>query len=299
MRILTNWWLSRWTAAEMASAADPTSPVDRGLYIGGYLGFAFGFTLLTCVRSAMNLLSALRASRIIHKKSLSALVRAPVSYFDTTPVGRILNRFSKDTDDVDFLLSMSMTEFGNCIMQLTATLVFLAVIQPWILVGIAPLSIIYYIVQKYFRRSYIELQRLDAVSRSPIYAHFSESLSGVETIRAYRAVDEFAATSDRRVDANHHAYFSTRMANEWLSFRLDIIGATVVLLVALLSIIRRDDISASLAALALSEALDVTLFLKSAVTSGAMFETRFNSVERLTAYWDLPQEAPAKVPDHT
>lgn len=209
------------------------------------------------------------------------------------------------------------------------------------------------------RRSNIELQRLDAVSRSPIYAHFSESLSGVETIRAYQMVQDFCLgrwawtaagraarclpvrgglaaeesfwarayrcghpgpchpallaphprplsvapcllqpstpsrrpprlippthppnprpRSDSKVDANHRAYFTARMANEWLSMRLDCIGACVVLGTALLAIIRRDTLSASLAALTMSEALDVTMFLKAAVTSGATFESRFNA----------------------
>ncbi len=88
------------------------------------------------------------------------------------------------------------------------------------------------------------------------------------------------------------------MANEWLSFRLDVMGALIVFGAAVLAIINRGKISASLAALTLSEALDVTMFLKAAVTSGAMFETRFNSVERLASYWDLPQEAPALIKDN-
>jgi ABC-type multidrug transport system fused ATPase/permease subunit len=194
---------------------------------------------------------------------------------------------------------MSMSEFGNCIMQLLATLIFLAVVQPIILAGIGPLMFVYWLIQRFYRASYIEMQRIDSVSRSPIYAHFSESLSGVETIRAYRLAAAFAATSDARVDANHRAYFTARMANEWLSLRLDAIGACIVFLTAALSIARRGSISPSLAAMTLQEALDVTLFLKAAVTSGAMFETRFNSVERISAYWELPQEAPAKVEDTT
>jgi ATP-binding cassette subfamily C (CFTR/MRP) protein 1 len=297
VRILTNWYLSKWTQAEM-NAAQTGSDFDRYSYVGGYLGFAFGFVALTSTRSLMNLLSALHASKVIHLKTLGSLVRAPVMFFDTTPVGRILNRFSKDTDDVDFLLSMSMTEFGNCIMQLLSTMIFLAVIQPILLAGIVPLMGIYYILQKYYRRSYIEMQRLDAVSRSPIYAHFSESLAGVETIRAYNLKSAFAISSDKKVDVNHRAYFTLKMANEWLAQRLDIIGATIVFLTAILAITRRDVVSVSLAALTLSEALDVTLFLKAAVTSGAMFETRFNSVERLSAYWDLTQEKPSEIEDN-
>ena len=296
VRVLTNWYLSQWTQAEMDYMATGES-FDRYTYVGGYLGFAFGFVALTSARSMMNLLSALHASKVIHWKTLAGLVRAPVLFFDVTPVGRILNRFSKDTDDVDFLLSMSMSEFGNCIMQLLSTLIFLAVIQPILLAGIVPIMGIYYIMQKYYRRSFIEMQRLDAISRSPIYSHFSESLAGVETIRAYRLETAFALSSDHKVDANHRAYFTLKMAGEWLAMRLDILGASIVFLTAILAITRRDLVSVSLAALTLSEALDVTLFLKSAVTSGAMFETRFNSVERLTAYWDLPQEKPAEIED--
>jgi ABC-type multidrug transport system fused ATPase/permease subunit len=293
VRILTNWWLSRWTNSEVI-ARYTGGDSNRTTYVGVYISFALSFMVLTLIRSTTNLLSALRASKVIHAKSLTSLVRAPVSFFDTTPIGRILNRFSKDTDDVDFLLSMSMSEFGNCIMQLLSTVIFIAVIQPLILVGIAPLGIVYYILQNYFRRSFIELQRLDAVSRSPIYAHFSETLAGVDTIRAYRLAETFARSSDAKVDSNHRAYFSNRMANEWLSMRLDIIGGTIVFLTAVLAIVNKGNISPALAALTLSEALDVTLFLKAAVTSGATFETRFNSVERLSAYWQLPQEAPAK-----
>lgn len=296
IRILTTWYLSQWTQAEVEASATG-DPFNRYAYVGGYLGFAFGFVFLTSMRSLMNLLSALHASKVIHWKTLGGLVRAPVLFFDVTPVGRILNRFSKDTDDVDFLLSMSMSEFGNSIMQLLSTLIFLAVIQPILLAGIVPLMGVYYIMQSYYRRSYIEMQRLDAVSRSPIYSHFSESLAGVETIRAYRLETAFALSSDHKVDANHRAYFTLKMANEWLAMRLDIIGASIVFLVAILGIVRRENIEVSLIGMMLSEALDVTLFLKSAVTSGALFETRFNSVERLTAYWDLPQEKPAEIED--
>ncbi len=76
-------------------------------------------------------------------------------------------------------------------------------IQPWILCGIAPLGVVYYLLQRFYRASYIELQRLDSVSRSPVYSHFSESLGGVETIRAYRLAESFALESDSKVDANH------------------------------------------------------------------------------------------------
>ncbi|KAL6776048.1 hypothetical protein ACKKBG_A19595 [Auxenochlorella protothecoides x Auxenochlorella symbiontica] len=298
--VLTNWWLSKWSTAETLNAvqvqAGIPSDFSRISYIGGYLGFAFAYVILVTLRTIANLASSLTASRLIHERSLLSLDRSPVTFFDTTPIGRILNRFSKDTGDMDFMLSMSLSQLGTCVMNLLGTIIFIAVIQPWILVGIAPLTIVYYFIQKFYRRSYIEFQRQDATSRSPIYAHFSETLSGVDTIRAYRLSDAFAADSQGRVDANHRAYWCLSMANEWLSLRLDFMGAIIVFLVAILSIVNRNSINVALMALTLSQALSVTQFLKVVVTTAAQFESRFNSVERLFAYWDLPQEAPAYLP---
>jgi ABC-type multidrug transport system fused ATPase/permease subunit len=218
-----------------------------------------------------------------------------VSFFDTTPIGRILNRFSKDTDDMDYALPQSITELGNCLMQLAATLIFISIIQPWFLCGMVPLMVFYYFLQGYYRRSYVELQRTDATSRSPVYAHFSESLTGVETIRAYGYQKTFALKSDHQIDYNHKAYWALKTADQWLSLRLDVIGSSLIFLTAILAVANRRNISPALAALSLSEVLDVTGFMKYAVQSAAMFESRFNSVERLLAYRKLEPEAPRHI----
>lgn len=103
--MLTNWWLSLWTGAETVNlykiqVLHEPSSINRGRYLGGYFGFAMAFVLFTFLRSLNNLTASLRASKLVHHDSLSSLVRAPVSFFDTTPVGRILNRFAKDCDDM-------------------------------------------------------------------------------------------------------------------------------------------------------------------------------------------------------
>jgi ABC-type multidrug transport system fused ATPase/permease subunit len=299
VRVLTNWWLSRWTAAEalnqVARELGRPQSNDRARYIGGYFGFAIGFVVMTMCRSILNLYSAWRASRAVHQNSLHKLVGTHVMFFDTTPIGRILNRFSKDTDDMDYLLPQSVTELGNCLFQLLATLIFISIIQPYFLAGMVPLMGVYFVIQKFYRKSYIEMQRIDATTRSPIYAHFSETLTGVETLRAYGFEERFALSNERKVDYNHRAYFSLRMADQWLSWRLDCIAACLILIVAMLAISQRNNLSPSLTALSLTEVLDVTGFLKYAVQSAAMFESRFNSVERIMAYNQLAQEAPATI----
>jgi len=301
VRVLTQWWLSQWTASEGRRQISEELGLEynnpRARYIGGYLGFAIAFVILTMLRALLNLYSAWGASGKIYRQSLGGLVGTFVLFFDTTPIGRILNRFAKDTDDMDYLLPQSVTELGNCIMQLLSTLIFISIIQPYFLAGMIPLMCLYFFVQKYYRASYIELQRIDATTRSPIYAHFGETLTGVETLRAYGFQDRFALANEKKIDYNHRAYFNLRMADQWLSWRLDCISACLILVVAMLAISQRNTLSPSLTALSLSEVLDVTGFLKYAVQAAAMFESRFNSVERLLAYVGLPQEAAAYIED--
>ena len=151
-RVLTNWWLSRWTGAEALAAAAAASPgaaavdVRRTLRLGGYLGLSLAFVLFSCLRSATNLLSAARASKAVHGAALGALASSPVSFFDRTPVGRSLNRFSRDMDDVDYLLPQSLNDAGNCVAQLASALVFIAIVQPFFLAGLAPILLFYYLL---------------------------------------------------------------------------------------------------------------------------------------------------------
>lgn len=296
IRVLTQWWLSQWTESEgkrqVAERLNLPYSNNRTRYIGGYFGFAIAFVIMTMSRALLNLYSAWGASGVIHRRSLHGLIGTTVAFFDTTPIGRILNRFAKDTDDMDYLLPQSVTEFGNCLMQLLSTLIFISIIQPYFLAGMIPLMGIYFFIQRYYRKSYINLQRIDATTRSPIYAHFSETLTGVDTLRAYGYQERFAASNETKVDHNHRAYFNLRMADQWLSWRLDCISSCLILLVGMLAIAQRRNLSPSLTALSLSEVLDVTGFLKYAVQAAAMFESRFNSVERLMTYMGLPQEAP-------
>ena len=149
-RVLTNWWLSRWTGAEAlaaaTAAASPPVDVHRMLRLGGYLGLSLAFVLFSCLRSATNLTSAARASKSVHAAALGALTRSPVSFFDQTPVGRSLNRFSRDMDDVDYLLPQSLNDAGNCVAQLASSLVFIAIVQPFFLAGLAPIVLFYYLL---------------------------------------------------------------------------------------------------------------------------------------------------------
>jgi ATP-binding cassette subfamily C (CFTR/MRP) protein 1 len=160
---------------------------------------------------------------------------------------------------------------------------------------ILPLAAIYIYIQRYYLRTSRELKRLDSVSRSPIYAHFQESLSGISTIRAYRQQDRFAQESEWRVDANIRAYFPLISANRWLAVRLEFIGSIVILFAsgfAIIAVSRGGGPSAGLLGLAMSYALQITSSLNWIVRQTVEVETNIVSVERVLEYAELPSEAP-------
>lgn len=166
---------------------------------------------------------------------------------------------------------------------------------PAFLLVVIPLGYVYLGYQKYYLRTSRELKRLDSVSRSPIYAHFQESLGGVSTIRAYKQENRFTLENEWRMDANLRAYFPSICVNRWLAVRLEFIGSIVILAAAGLSIISvatRSGISAGMVGLAMSYALQITQSLNWIVRQTVEVETNIVSVERVLEYAELPSEAP-------
>lgn len=160
---------------------------------------------------------------------------------------------------------------------------------------ILPLGGIYLYIQRYYLRTSRELKRLDSVSRSPIYAHFQESLSGISTIRAYRQQRRFSQENEWRIDANLRAYYPSISANRWLAVRLEFIGSFIILAAAgfaIISVSRKSGLSAGLVGLAMSYALQITQSLNWIVRQTVEVETNIVSVERILEYAKLPSEAP-------
>lgn len=175
------------------------------------------------------------------------------------------------------------------------TLVVISVSTPAFIIFIIPLIFMYIFIQRYYLRTSRELKRLDSVSRSPIYAHFQESLGGISTIRAYRQQARFELENEWRVDANLRAFFPSISANRWLAVRLEFIGAICILGAAGLSVIavaNRTGLTASMVGLAMSYALQITTSLNWIVRQSVEVETNIVSVERVLEYARLPSEAP-------
>lgn len=179
------------------------------------------------------------------------------------------------------------------------TLVVISVSTPAFVALIIPLALMYLFIQRYYLRTSRELKRLDSVSRSPIYAHFQESLGGISTIRAYRQQGRFELENEWRVDANLRAFFPSISANRWLAVRLEFIGAICILGAAgfsVISVANLSGLTSGMVGLAMSYALQITTSLNWIVRQSVEVETNIVSVERVLEYARLPSEAPEIIP---
>ncbi|KAH8702386.1 putative ABC metal ion transporter [Talaromyces proteolyticus] len=291
-QIAGGFWLKRWSEANEIAGANP----NVGKYIGIYFAFGLGSSALVVLQTLILwIFCSIEASRKFHERMAYAIFRSPMVFFETTPSGRILNRFSSDIYKVDEVLARTFNMLFVNGARAMFTIGVISISTPVFLVFIIPLGIVYISYQKYYIRTSRELKRLDSVSRSPIYAHFQESLGGVSTIRAYRQSKRFVLENEWRMDANNRAYFPSISANRWLAVRLEFIGSIIIFTAATLSIISvtsGSDISAGIVGLAMSYALQITQSLNWIVRQTVEVETNIVSVERVLEYANLPSEAP-------
>ena len=227
-------WLKNWSEVNERTGRNP----QVGKYIGIYFAFGIGGAGLVVVQTLILwIFCSIEASRKLHERMAFAIFRSPMSFFETTPAGRILNRFSSDIYRVDEVLSRMFNMLFVNAARAFFTLAIVTAATPAFLILIIPLAFVYLAYQKYYLRTSRELKRLDSVSRSPVYAHFQESLGGLTTIRAYRQQQRFVLENEWRMDANLRAYFPSISANRWLAVRLEFIGSVIILAAASFAII--------------------------------------------------------------
>jgi ABC-type multidrug transport system fused ATPase/permease subunit len=251
-------------------------------FLGGVLSFAFG-----------------AASRRFHHDAMQGVFRAPITFFDNTPLGRIVNRFSKDTDVMDAQLPMTMQMFLSIFSGLVATLALMCFGSVWLLIPLAPLLVVYFFMQQIYMRNSRELKRLESISRSPVFAHFSETMTGLSTIRAFCRQSQFVETCANLIDRNNQVTYIQYIVQRWLGLRLETLGAFICFFAALFSVLFRGSMDPSIVGLMLSYSLQITGSLNFAVRQAVEVEVNSNSIERLHHYAKkLDREAEPVVPDH-
>lgn len=288
-QVLVNWWLSYWSSAVQNMTPEQAKAANED-YLAVYAGLAvLSFLIVTILRVDVALMGVTAAKKL-HNSMLKQVPWAPQSFFDTTPAGRILNRFSGDVYTVDETLMPTLASLLVQVFSVVGTIAVIASATPLFLTLLLPLSLVYAYTQRYYVSTSRELQRLNSASRSPIFAQFSEALAGAVTIRAYADQPRFRRLSDALVDTNQSAYFAGVSANRWLAVRLELVGAFITTGAALFAVLARDSVDPSVAGLSISYALSITQTLNWTVRMMSDAETQIVAVERIEEFANLETE---------
>ena len=288
--ITTSLWLSWWTSKKFG--------FKTGQYIGGYAALGFIQAMLTFVFSVSLTTLGTSASRTMLHNAMTRVLRAPMSFFDTTPLGRITNRFAKDVDVMDNNLTDAMRMYFLTLAMITSVFILIIVYFHYFAIALGPLLLMYLFSASYYRSSAREIKRHESVLRSEVFARFSEAVSGTASIRAYGLQDYFVNGIYKSVDQMNSAYYLTFSNQRWLSVRLDAIGNLLVFTTGILVVTSRFNVSPSIGGLVLSYILSIVQMIQFTVRQLAEVENAMVSTERLYYYGtELDEEPPLHLKD--
>jgi ATP-binding cassette subfamily C (CFTR/MRP) protein 1 len=286
----SNVWLSYWSDY---NADHPGSMNNKtSTFLGVYAAMGCSEAVVEFSRDLMLFLCCAKASKVLHRRLLHSVMRSPMSFFDTNPTGRIVNRFSSDIDTIDLTIPFQISDFLWCACEVISVIIVISYSTPKFLYVIVPLFIVYLFIQRYYIKSSRQIKRLESISKSPIFSHFTESVTGATTIRAYGHTDRFVRESEARVGTNVVCNYLNLSSNRWIGIRIETLGNLITFFAALFAILGRDTVTAGLAGLSISYAMQITDTLNWMVRMICDLETNCVALERVLEYiTDNPQEA--------
>ncbi|KHJ47249.1 ABC transporter transmembrane region [Trichuris suis] len=310
LTIASSDWLARWSEDALLSKND-SRYVNTSTRIGGYAGFGIGQAFFMFLGALVMAFGMVRASAKLHANLLHSLLRVPMSFYETTPLGRIVNRVGKDIDMVDNLLPNNIRGLMNTVTQVISTLVIIMINMSVFGVVVIPLAVLYVFLQRFYVATSRQLQRMEAVSRSPIYSLFQEVVQGISSVRAYNAQQWFRKRFDMLINENQMNYFPKIISNRltkgtsclpqvngtlfrWLAVRIEFISTIMVFCAAIFAVCSRDSgiMSAGMIGLSITYALTITQVLNWVMEIASFVETNIVSVERIDEYIQLKHEDP-------
>jgi len=279
-------WLSSLTKKLPEDQKDNTNLIIYACLVSASLIFAV-------IRASGFLLVSLRCSERLHDKMVLAILQAPVHFFDSNPVGRILNRFSKDVGCLDELLPKTFLVSIQRVLLVFASIIIPTVTNPWLLFLVVPLIVLVLYISKYYLKTSRGLKRLESICRSPVFSHFSETLNGLDTIRTRGRQRDFVDQLYRYQDVHNQSYIMVMASGRWLGVRLDLLTSVLIGAVSLAAVLVSQD--AAWAGLALVYVIQTSTRTQYAVKKTSDVENFMTSVERVMTYTSLDSEPGYKV----
>ncbi|XP_055368145.1 ATP-binding cassette sub-family C member 9 isoform X2 [Betta splendens] len=301
--VAVDYWLALWTSSKTNNSALNGTGVAAG--IDGSLSGSAGAEaeadsyylpvfiilcasgIILCLFTSLSVeFLGLSAATTLHHNLLNKIIHAPIRFFDITPLGQILNRFSADTNIIDQHIPPTLESLTRSSLLCLSAIGVISSITPAFLVALIPLGVAFYFIQKYFRVASKDLQDLDDSTQLPLLCHFSETAEGLTTIRAFRHEARFKQRMLELTDTNNTAYLFLSAANRWLEVRTDYLGAVIVLMAAGASIwsLRFGLLSGGLVGLGLTYALTVTNYLNWVVRNLADLEVQMSAVKKVNSF---------------
>ncbi|XP_071016016.1 ATP-binding cassette sub-family C member 4-like [Oncorhynchus clarkii lewisi] len=300
--ILQDWWLAYWAGEQEKLNVNGTVTIQNGVnvteqlnldfYLGIYAGLTGATLIFGFARSLVMFNVLVKAAQSLHNRMFNSILRTPVRFFDVNPIGRVLNRFSKDIGQLDAALPWTFVDFIQIFLQIIGVVAVAASVIPWILIPLAPLIIVFLFLRRYFLQTSRDVKRLESTTRSPVFSHLSSSLQGLWTIRAFRAEGRFQNTFDAYQDLHSESWFLFLVTSRWFAVRLDGMCAVFVTITAFGCLLLRDQVEAGSVGLALSYAVTLMGMFQWGVRQSAEVENMMTSVERVVEYTELESEAP-------
>ncbi|XP_053666960.1 ATP-binding cassette sub-family C member Sur [Anopheles marshallii] len=299
LKVYTDFWLQEWTdrapsavstAAVPANIADGLAPkpieIQRPFH--AYVALSAVCIVLAAISVPAGQRAGSNARRRLHRELIASVLQNSIHFFQSVPLGRIMNRLSVDVAVVDKKIAATSQKLLQFILLCLCAVLINSVVTPYFILLTIPICGIYYLVQKFYRASSRELQRIESMTYSPVLAHFSETIEGVTTIRAFGQEARFMEVLFKRMEANNVAQIALNCSNRWLGIVLDYLGAVIVFVAILTALItaclRPQSTSSSLIGLAVNYAMLVPIYLNWVVKLFAEMEMYGGAVERIQSF---------------
>ncbi|XP_069030712.1 ATP-binding cassette sub-family C member 12 [Embiotoca jacksoni] len=300
----SNWWLSYWLGqgngfsnSTASNHGDISQNPDLHFYQLIYGVMVVVMVMLAIIKCFFYTHVMLRAACKLHNTMFRKIIASPMSFFDTTPTGRILNRFAKDQEEVDTVLPLHMDPFLQFALMVSFTIVIISSVFPPMLAAVVVIGALFTLILFIFQGSIRHMKKMENISRSPCISLTTSTLQGLSTIHAYNIRDSHIKLFKSLNDINSNHYLLFHSGTRWLSFWMDFMAASMTLLVSLFVVLSSNDvISPALKGLAMSYTIQLTGMLQYVVRQSTEVEARFNSVERLQEYiTGCTSEAPRRI----
>eukprot|EP00475_Leptophrys_vorax_P014260 TRINITY_DN20660_c0_g1_i1.p1 TRINITY_DN20660_c0_g1~~TRINITY_DN20660_c0_g1_i1.p1 ORF type:complete len:828 (-),score=189.95 TRINITY_DN20660_c0_g1_i1:24-2222(-) len=248
-------------------------------------------TMLIAVMGAFGYFTFMvKSARNLHDAMLKSVVGAPIRFFEANPLGRILNRFSRDQSAVDELLPMTSYDFLRCTVTCIGAMILVFLANPWILLSLIFILPLFYTIRNHYVACSRELKRLDGMLKSPVFEMVSSTMEGLVSVRAFGRQDVFMQVFQEKVDANNKIWFSYIGLARWIGFRMDYLVAVIIGLTAFLGVLLRTTLNPADVALSLTYVMQITGTFQWTIRQSAETENLMTSVERIVSYCNLPRE---------